>query len=285
MEKITKLLYRKKMIENYLNKSGKGADVYTNLHDLLVEELTNGKKLSKIEKAKIEAEIIETKLVAQNFITTFKENKREYDHYLLPEIEEEVNALKKKAPKIEFEDYEKEAVRLAKRELYGLTTKRPDNVEHIEIIEDFKKNILLTERLIKASVEELKKPHSELEIAKLEKDLFRWHLEIGNLTKRLRARESYYYDKFLPKFKVDMKEADERLEKMLEVADKMVQLGIDVKLTFMLQQYETHKDDEEKTWLFYTALKSRLSKIAKQMRKNPAQFKGNMNLADKKLYA
>ena len=81
-----------------------------------------------------------------------------------------------------------------------------------------------------------------------------------------------------------MKEADERLEEMLSIGHKMVKFGIDPKLTFMLQEYENHKEDEEKVWLFYTALKSRLKSIAKAMRKDPSGFKGNMNLADKKLY-
>ena len=51
MEKITQLLYRKKMIENSLSKAGKGADVYSALHDILAEELTSGKKLTKLQRA------------------------------------------------------------------------------------------------------------------------------------------------------------------------------------------------------------------------------------------
>tara|TARA_R110000823_G_scaffold211847_1_gene342080 strand:- start:748 stop:1602 length:855 start_codon:yes stop_codon:yes gene_type:complete len=283
MEKITQLLYRKKMIENSLSKAGKGADVYSALHDILAEELTSGKKLTKLQRARMEAEIIEVRLQAQNFINSFKESKREYNHYLIPEIETVVKEMDE-VPEISFEDYEDEANNLAIREIYGVTTKKPDNVEHIDIIQDFKKNISLTENLITASVKALKGCKDDLEKARLEKDIFKGNLEIGNLKKRLNAREEYYNKQFLPKFKTDMVEADERLEQMLEIGHKMVKFGIDPKLTFMLQQYESHKEDEEKTWLFYTALKSRLKSIAKAMRKDPSGFKGNMSLADKKLY-
>lgn len=123
MEKITQLLYRKKMIENSLSKSGKGADVYSELHDILVDELTNGKKLTKLQRARMEVEIIEVKLQAQNFINSFKESKREYNHYLIPEIETVIKEMDE-VPEISFEDYEDEANKLAIREIYGVTTKK-----------------------------------------------------------------------------------------------------------------------------------------------------------------
>ena len=76
-----------------------------------------------------------------------------------------------------------------------------------------------------------------------------------------------------------MKEADIYLDALLERAKEIIKLGIDVKLSFVLQEYEKNKHDKEKVWLFYTTLKSRLKKISKEMRKNKGQFKGNMHLA------
>ena len=76
-----------------------------------------------------------------------------------------------------------------------------------------------------------------------------------------------------------MEEADKNLELMLERAREIVKLNIDIKLNFLLVEYEKNKGDREKVWLFYTALKARLNRVAKEMRRNKGQFKGKMHLA------
>ena len=77
-----------------------------------------------------------------------------------------------------------------------------------------------------------------------------------------------------------MIEADKNLESLLERAKEIIKLGIDIKLKFLLDEYEKNKKDREKVWLFYTALKSRLNKIGVEMMKNKSQFKDNMHLAE-----
>ena len=84
-------------------------------------------------------------------------------------------------------------------------------------------------------------------------------------SKRLSERNDYYYNVFKPKFDKEMIEADKYLPLLLERAKELVKLNVDIKLNFLLDEYEKNKSDREKVWLFYTALKSRLKRIAKEM--------------------
>ena len=139
----------------------------------------------------------------------------------------------------------------------------------------------MIDKLIMAIEKKLKSKLSLYEKAKLEKELYDNQVHIITLTKRLTQREKYYYKDFKPRFDKELKEAKLNLESMLNLANQMVDLKIDPKLIFLLDEYENHKNDDEKLWLFYTALKARLKRITKYMRKNKSLFKGNMSLAKK----
>lgn len=281
MEDLTKLLYRKKMLESAMNKSGQGADAYSNLHTAIEKELSERTDLSELEYNRLEVEKQEVGLKASQHISYFKESKRLYENEIIPKIEELISEEDKSS--VVFIDCEKKAEALKKHELYGNTSVKPENVQHIDVIESLKKSISVFENLIDETTSKLKKSKG-LEKAILERNLFDYKLEITNKTKRLNKRVDYYENQFLPIYSKDMKECDERLENYLDIAKQFVTLGIDAKLQFVLQEYEKHKEDDQSLWLFYTALKARLSSIAKNMRRNKGNFKGSMHLAKKELY-
>jgi len=135
--------------------------------------------------------------------------------------------------------------------------------------------------LIESANLKIQESTDEYEKAKLKLNVFKYNLHIQTNKKRLYEREDYYVNQFKPKYDKDMEEADMYLEKLLERAREIVKLdsSLDFKLGFLLQEYEKNKDDREKVWLFYTALKSRLKKIGKEMRRNKGSFKGNMHLS------
>jgi len=279
MKKLETLLYRKKILEYLLAKGKKGIDVYVGYTNEIKKALKNKDYKTKLDKFRLEAELIDVMNTATNYITSFKTNKREYVDYLIPDFDELSDKEKKG---IEFEEVNKKVDKLIKYDLYGKTSLKPANIEHVEIIEDIKVNIVLLDNLIKESDKVLKSNINGLEKAKLEKDLYDYKLHIVTLEKRLLDREEYYYNVFKPQFNIELKEANQKLAKMLDIGKQIVELNVDPKLTFLLQEYDKHKDEDEKLWLFYTALKSRLEKIAKFMRRNKNQFKGKMFLADKK---
>ena len=115
--------------------------------------------------------------------------------------------------------------------------------------------------------------------SKLSLDLFKLNLQLVSNHKRLSERKDYYYNSFKPKYDLEMIEADKNLDALINRAKEIIKLGIDIKLGFLLEEYEKNKGDREKVWLFYTALKARLARIGEEMQKNKGQFKGKMHLA------
>jgi hypothetical protein len=282
MEKLDKLLYRKNMLEYALDKGSEAIKVYGDYCNEIKKTLKENQFKSSLEKTRLKAELVKNEIAIKNYISSFKFNKREYQDYLIPELSDYTEDIKKDTP--EFMDIEKKAKALAKLEIYGDTTLKPENIEHIQIIDDIKTNIDLLDDLIKATKEKINKVKDKLEKAKLSKELYEYKIHVITLEKRLINRENYYYNTFKPKFDIEIIEAQNKLNSLLEIANKYVDLNIDPKLTFLLDKYEENKNDDEKLWLFYTALKSRLEKIAKFMRRNKSQFQGKMHLADKKLF-
>lgn len=281
MKDLTKLLYRKKMLETSMNRSGKGADVYSSLHKSIVDEMNSRTDLTDLEYNRFEVEKEEIGFKASQFVASFKESKRLYENEIIPKIEDLVTEEQKQ--EIEFIDCNKAAEKLKNHEIYGNTSVKPENVQHIDVIESFKKSISVLDNLIELTSKKIKKAKG-LDKALLERNLFDYQLEITSKTKRLNKRVDYYENQFLPIYTKDMEECEERLDKYLNIAKEMVKTGVDPKLQFVLQEYENHKDDEQSLWLFYTALKSRLSNIAKEMRRNKGSHLGNMHLAKKELY-
>jgi len=278
--KLKNLLYRKSMTFKLMGIWSKGIKMYSEYVEeckKIVDKDVLNDESQKYLALTLEKSIHEAEIPMKHYITSFKQAKTEYENYIIPEIEKLVSEEEKKS--IEFEDAEKLADELSDIELYGTHSKQPDNVELIQVNEDIKKHIELLENLIEATSKQIAETKDSYLKSKLNLDLFQFNLKLITNKKRLKEREDYYYNSFKPVYDKDMKEADKFLEPMLERARDIIKLGIDIKLGFLLQEYEKNKDDKEKVWLFYTALKSRLKKIGKEMRKNKGQFKGKMHLA------
>ncbi len=278
--KLKNLLYRKSMTFKLMGIWSKGIKMYSDYVEeckkVIDKDVLNDES-QKYLALTLEKSIHEAEIPMKHYITSFKQAKTEYENYIIPEIEKLVSEEEKET--IEFKDAEKLADELSNIEIYGSHSKQPDNVELIQVNEDIKEHISLLKNLIETTNQQITKTKDSYLIAKLNLDLFQFNLKLITNQKRLKEREDYYYNSFKPVYDKDMKEADKYLELMLERAKDIIKLGIDIKLGFLLQEYEKNKDDKEKVWLFYTALKSRLKKIGKEMRKNKGLFKGKMHLA------
>jgi len=278
MNKLEKLLFRKASIGNLLDIWAKGIKIYTEYKDTCTAVIEDEER-TELERAEAKMNLHECEIPLKHYITSFKLTKRELENHVIPEIEQIASDEEKES--IEFQDLEKKYSELAFNEMFTEHSKLPDNVELIKINEDIKEHISLLEQLITKGEEKILESEDEYEIAKLKLDIFKYNLQVITNKKRLYEREDYYVNYFKPKYDKDMEEADMYLELLLERAKEITKLGgsIDFKLGFMLQEYEKNKDDREKVWLFYTALKSRLKKVGKEMRRNKSQFKGHMHLS------
>lgn len=276
MTKLEKLLYRKESCVNLMNIWSKGIETYAK-YIKACRDVVKSEDSSELDKIEAEKNIHEAEIPYKHYITSFKLAHREHDYYILPEIEKCTTEEERKG--IEFEDTSKMAKELAYIEFFGEYSKQPENVELIGVSKDIQENIELIEKSTSIYSDVAKKSDSEYLKAKLELEVFKMNLQLITLKKRLAERNDYYYNVFKPKYDAEMVEAEEYLPKMLKRAVEIVKLGIDPKLSFMLAEYEKNKEDKEKVWLFYTALKSRLKKIGKEMRKNSNKFKGKMHLA------
>jgi len=274
MNKIEKLLYRKSATEKLLDIWSKGIKIYTEFIDTCEATL---KDESRKDLSEIKMKIHEARIPLNHYITSFKLARREYDNHIIPEIEKETTEEDKKS--IEFKDLEAKASELAHNEIFAKHEKQPDNVELVSVNDSLKNHIQLLEDLVLSASAKTLTTEDVYEKAKLNLDIFKWQLNLITNKKRLEERLSYYNNQFKPVYDKEMAEADIYLGALIERAHDLINLGVDIKLSFLLQEYEKNKDDKEKVWLFYTTLKSRLKKIGKEMRKNKGQFKGKMHLA------
>lgn len=273
MNKLEKLLHRKSFIETQQPILQKAITIYSNFWSetkIQIEKTEN-----TFDKFKLEKELFEAEITLKNNIALFKEVQREYIDYILPTISQIEPEFKEKAY-----DFKEKAKEYGEIEVYGKVDKAPDNVENVEMIESFKSQEKLLENLITEITEKLKTA-SGYDKAILEKQLFDYNLNLINISKRRKDREDYYYQVFYPKYQKDMEGIEVKLPKLLEQAAEIVKMGIDFKLNFMIQEWEKHKHDKEKVWLFYTALEARLKSIKKEMRRNKGDFKGKMKVARK----
>ena len=88
------------------------------------------------------------------------------------------------------------------------------------------------------------------------------------MRKRLNERKEYYLKTFLPKYKIELAEAKEKLDYYLEIAKEVASLNVDYRMKFLLDEYEKHKNEEENLWLFFTALKTRLKNVQEELQKS-----------------
>lgn len=272
------LLYKKQVSESSMEKYAKGFTIYSNLCEAIKTKLKD-KKLSKLEKSRLEAELDKSEWEARIFGTNYKSTQREYQHNLMPSIEKIASDEDKKS--IKFIAYKEEADKLAKNEIFGKCVKYPANIEHPQILNSIKKLIEILENTIKGANDELEsKKISLYEEAKLKKEIFDNEIHLQTLKKRLANREDYYYNQFMPVYTVELAEAKEKLEAYYERGCKLAEQQVDPQLPFILQRYEDHRYEDEKIWLFYGALKSRVNGIIQEIQSNPKQYKELLHLTN-----
>jgi hypothetical protein len=272
------LLYKKQVSESSMEKYAKGFTIYSDLCEAIKVELKN-KKLSKLEKGRLQTELDKAEWEARIFGTNYKSTQREYQHNLMPSIEKIATDEDKKS--IKFIAYKEEADKLAKNEIFGKCVKYPANIEHPQIIDSIK---FLIENLESTNIEIHRKlvndNLSELEICKLQKEIFDNDIHIQTLKKRLANREDYYYNQFMPIYTVELAEAKEKLEAYYERGCKIAEKQIDVQLPFILQRYEDHRYEDEKIWLYFGALKNRVNGIIDEIKSDTTKYKDLIYLTE-----
>jgi hypothetical protein len=272
------LLYKKQVSESSMEKYAKGFTIYSNLCEAIKTTLKD-KKLSKLEKGRLQTELDKAEWEARIFGTNYKSTQREYQHNLMPSIEKIATEEDKKS--IKFIAYKEEADKLAKNEIFGKCVKYPANIEHPQIIDSIK---FLIENLQSTNIEIHRKlvndKLSELEFCKLKKEIFDNDIHIQTLKKRLANREEYYYNQFMPVYIVELAEAKEKLEAYYERGCRIAEKQIDPQLPFILQRYEDHRYEDEKIWLYFGALKSRVNGIIEEIKSDKTKYKDLIYLTD-----
>ena len=277
-QKLKNLLYKKEVSEYKLDKYYTAIKVYGDF-DKTLKKLIKTEK-DEYKKNKYKQEEIANEMTLCNYITAFKNCRMDYESYLTPEI----TKLKVKSNKNQLKVYTKEAKELAEYEIFGKTSIKPDNIELIEILDDIKNHIDLLESHTIQIKNQLKKEKDEYNLSNLRIELFENKIHIITLKKRYKERYEYYYETFLPKYKKELKEAEENVDRLLIFSKKIINLGIDPSLQFLLVEYEKHKEEKDKLWLFYMALKKRLLEIQNYILENKKQFKlKDLQLAEYKV--
>ena len=170
-EKLKKLLYRKAVLENNLEKFAQGLAVNSNLCDEIKKSLEND-NLSNLDRARLEVEYDKVMWEARIFATNYKTTQRDYQHNVLPIIDMETTEEEKKS--IEFKDLTQEAKELAENEIFGKAVKEPANIEHVEMIESIKNYLKLLKYTSKEITKKLEsdKKLSKLDICRLQRELY-----------------------------------------------------------------------------------------------------------------
>jgi hypothetical protein len=276
-EKLTKLLYRKAVLENNLEKFAQGLAVNSNFCDEIKKSLEND-NLSNLDRARLEAKYDEVMWEARIFATNYKATQRDYQHNVLPIIDMETTEEEKKS--IEFKDLTQEAKELAENEIFGKAVKEPANIEHVEMIESIKKYLLILKNKSFEINSILEKPKGlkMLEVFNLRKELYDTDVHIKCLEKRLSNRIDYYVNQFLPVYTIELAEAKEKLDAYYQRGLKLSEAGIDIQLQFVLEKYEEHKNSEERIWLYYTALKARVDSLIEEILSDKVKYKDLQNL-------
>lgn len=264
-KELINLLYRKEILENTIEKTSKAIV----LHNDLIKEIElklKDKSLEPLEKCRLSVELDKEKWEVKTFVTTLKSNTREYEHYLKKRIEE-IGKKDLTKDEVNFSEFKDIAKKMADVELYGSTAQLPDNIEFKEIIKSEQKYIKTLEKLVKENKKQSKTAKG-YELAKLEIERLDTEIHIQTLTKRLNSRIEYYTDQFLPTYTKELAEAKEKIDLFYKRGQEIAKLGVDVQISFLLQKYDEHKSDDEKLWLYYTALRNRVNAIIKEIKTN-----------------
>lgn len=270
-QNLVTLLYKKDMSEKLMETFAKGVT----LHSELIKEIKmklESKKLSKLERVKLQIELNENEWKARQFSERFKLTRRDYQHYVIPQVDKIATDEEKQT--IEFINHQKEAEKLAEYEMFGKAVKLPANIEHPFVIKNLEEQIENVYSFIdQARIVLNEGGLTFYESSKLKIELFDKELQLKTLIKRLNSRNEYYMEQFLPVYKVELAEAKEKVEAYYKRGNLIAKTGIDVQLQFILDKYSEHVNDEEKLWLYYTSLKNRVNGIIEEIKKDKVQLK------------
>tara|TARA_R110002020_G_scaffold44348_2_gene127990 strand:+ start:4588 stop:5508 length:921 start_codon:yes stop_codon:yes gene_type:complete len=264
-KELERLLYRKHSCETLLPIWSKGITLYTSYIDMLNVKIES-KKTAEIDKHKYQVEIYNNRLALDNLITQFKLTQREYKHFLLPKIEKLASEKEKK--KLNFDAIDEVCKTAAQNKIFATKKPNPANVELVEVNQLLDKHVTILEKYSKELQKQLEVEKDLFKISQYQKEMFDISLALTVNSKRLENRIDYYENQFLPAFKSDMAECKKLLPKYLERAKEFIEINIDPKLKFLLDEHSNHKKDEEQLWLFYTALRERVDSIIKELSVN-----------------
>jgi len=272
-DELIKSLYRKEIVENTLEKLSRGFELHNDLCVAIKKELER-KDLTEIERSKLAVDLDKVEWEGRVFATNYKSTQREYQLILKPRIIKLVVELKatKEYKDIQFVESDKKAKELAEIELFGKATVLPDNIELTSIIKSTKDYLKNLEKLINEQKKEVKSING-YQKAKLQKEIYENEIHAQTLTKRLRNREDYYINQFLPQYTIELAEAKEKCEDYFDRANEMMKENVDIQLQFIVKEYHNHKDDDDKLWLYYIALRNRVNSIIEDIKKNHQNVK------------
>jgi len=266
-QRLKGLLFKKTILENQLKVSRIGADTSC-AYMKAIEDKMKEVPENSFEWHKLKYEKLKVERIASDYIADFKEFQKNYEDGLIMEIQQVTE--REQFNEIGFHYVKEQAEELAKYELFGKVCVKPANVELVEVNKQIEEYIECLQNLTTEtqSVLENDKSLSAYDRAKMEKELFEYSLHLQAQQRRLNKRLEYYNEQFLPVYEKDMQECNEKLDRYLEIAKKVMELGIDPTMNIMLGEYEKHKDEKEQLWLFFTALRTRLNSIAKHVGRN-----------------
>jgi hypothetical protein len=270
-------LARKEVVEKQLSDVSEGGSAYWALIHHLKDSLKGmgAKSLLYVQRV---VEIRELEFKAQKFVNDYRVLRREYEYYLLPEIQEICSALDMETDGIEFKDMEKVGADFVKTRIFRETNTLPENVEHSRMLSFYNRHIQLRENLVLMIEKAIEKEDDELKIARLQVERYDEYRHLQTLLRRYEKRMDYHNNKFLPAYNADMEECAIYLEKYLQRAKELSSIDPTYRLRFMLEEYEANKNDSEKLWLFYTTLRSRIDEMTDSFNENPEQFKDKLHL-------
>lgn len=266
-EKIKGLFFKKRILEDQLKVSNIGATITTKYLEAIEAKLKDLPEGS-FERAKLEYDKIKMQREAADYISDWKEFRRNYEEGLIVELQQTLE--REEFNEVGFHYLEEQANQLAEHELFGKVVVKPTNIELAEVNKEIEQYIEILKTLnteIQAKLEN-DKSLDALEKIRLEKELFDNSLHLQTQEKRLRKRMDYYINQFLPQYEEDMKECEQNLELYMSIAKQISEASIDLTIKAMLDEHDKHKDDPEQLWLFYTALRARLKAIKTAVDRN-----------------
>jgi hypothetical protein len=296
MTEVEKLIYRKKSLQFWLSEKGKLLDLYKKIGTLAEEEVANLKdtEINKLYHLKLQEDIINYKQKFSNLAVEHKNLYLEFSEIVVPKLTK--LAHEKQLTESELKDFydntmlpEQQVEELLNDAKYKEIDILPEKIEHLSILEKLHAHIDVLQKLFTCYKEEIALfPDGEDELKKtlMIKDALECQQKINILKQRYKQRKDYFENHFLPQHNVTVGKFEKLMPTYLEFAKLLVKHDIDTQIGMVLIEYERVKEDVEVGYQTFLALRERLKRVAKEMRKNNCKYKnlGLLQYAKKELY-